>query len=389
MASTSLAEQLQKLSVPQATLYKDSKKKASLLFDPNQAALKDRETFYEIGLSGLHELIALYEGFRLYEDTLFSLSSMDFERAVQSKEVNQNLDVTIEKFLLQLSPYLLLESAHKALEWLVNRYHIHQYNQDAIMMLILPYHETKIFIRFVQILDLKSSQRWNWLKTIKENGISLAKQVLYNHCASNSDTLQFIAKTVLKYITEFGERATLLNTVFAFFCSTAIGTINSVRKVNEAIINALLSTVINALESPVVDFRSSAYVIIGFLSTKASFKYETFNVIVDKILYDDLDMSYDVTLLLNLMYTNQVHIRKLSEDILNNISIDSMNVLCSNLKRLVEQKINIYPFVSAFFAGILPLIQSDAEEFMKFSPLPEILIEEVDLKNQQIENIVQ
>lgn len=47
--ATSLAAQLKKLAVPQATIYKDDKKTVSLLFDPKEAALKDREVFYEIG----------------------------------------------------------------------------------------------------------------------------------------------------------------------------------------------------------------------------------------------------------------------------------------------------------------------------------------------------
>lgn len=387
MASTSLAEQLQKLTVPQSAIYKDDKKTASLLFDPKEAASKDRETFYEIGLSGLKELIALYEGFRIFEDTLFSLSSKDFERAVQSKEVNQNLDQAVEKFLLQISPYLLLQSAHKALEWLVNRYHIHQYNQDAILALILPYHETKIFIRFVQLLNLKTSKRWGWLRPIQKHGIPLAKQVLYNHCTSGSDTLQFISKTTLNYVQEFGDRSSQLNTVFAFFCSTSIGAMNSTKHVTESMINALLPTVMKALESPVVDFRSSAYVILGFLSTKASIKEDTLNVIVDKLLTSEFDLSYDMALLINLLYTTQSHVTKFSEVVLN-ISVDIMTELCGHLMKLVEQKINIQPLTLAYLSSILPVIQSNGEEFRRFYQLPLILIDTVDLKGQQPEKIV-
>lgn len=388
MAATSLAEQLQKLSVPQATVYKDDRVKASLLFNPKKAALKDRDTFYEIGLSGLHELISLYEGFRLYEDTLFSISSKDFERAVQTKEVNENLDQTIEKFLLQLSPYLLLKSAQKALEWLVNRYHIHQYNVDAVMALILPYHETKIFVRFVQFLIIKDSSRWAWLKPIPKNAVPLTKQVMYNQCVSNPETLHFIAKNTLKYVQEYGERANQLNTVFAFFCSTAIGSMNTSKKVTEATISALLPTLVKALDSPITDFRSSAYVVLGFLSTKAKIKPDTINVIVGKMLTTEFDLSYDAVLLINLLYTNQEHVTKLSDVILNDMSDDIMVKLCEHLKKFVELKINIQPFTLALLSGILPIILSDIEEFRRFCQLPVILIDEVDLKGQQPEKII-
>lgn len=389
MAATSLAEQLKKLSVPESSLYKDDKKKASLLFNPKEAALKDRDTFYEIGISGLNELVALYEGFRLYENTLFSQSSKDFERAVQSKEVNKNLDRTIEKFLYQVSPYLLLQSSHKALEWLVNRYHIHQYNQDAIMALILPYHETKIFIRFVQLMDLKSSSnKWNWLQCLQKPGVALAKQVLYNQCASNTATLQFIAKSTLKYVQEFGERASQLNTVFAFFCSATIGTMNSVRNVTESMITALLPTIIKALESSVQDFRCSSYVILGYLTTKASIKEQTISEIIDKLLNSEFDVTYDMVLLTNLIYSSQTHVNKVSDAILYNLSVDTMNTLCKHLKRLVEQNINVQAFVTKFLSSVLPAIQSDSEDFKRISQLPEILIEVVDFKTQQPEIVI-
>ncbi|XP_052747082.1 HEAT repeat-containing protein 1 [Bicyclus anynana] len=386
MPSTSLAEQLQKLSAPQTSIYKEDKKKASLLFDPKEAATKDRDTFYEIGLSGLKELIALYEGFRVYEDALFSVSSKDFERAVQSKEVNQNLDQTIEKFLLQLSPYFLLQSSHKALEWLVNRYHIHQYNQDAIIALILPYHETKIFIRFVQLFRLKDS-RWEWLEPVQKHGVPLTKQVLHNQCVSNNSTLQFIAATTDKYVKEYGERATQLNTVFAFLCSTAIGTINTKQNVNESIISALLPTITKGLESPIADYRSTAYVVLGYLSTKTSFKLKTINELIVRLLNAEF-VSYDVVLLINVIYTNQTHLTKISENILSNISVNMMQSICKHLKKLVELNISIHVFCSVFLKSVITILQSNFEHFRRFSQLPEIFVDEVDLKNQQPEKII-
>ena len=49
---SSLAQQLQKLAIPQTrTLLGDAKKKKSLLFDPSEAALLDKETFYNLGIT--------------------------------------------------------------------------------------------------------------------------------------------------------------------------------------------------------------------------------------------------------------------------------------------------------------------------------------------------
>ncbi|KAM3962725.1 HEAT repeat containing 1 homolog l(2)k09022 [Aphomia sociella] len=389
MAATSLAEQLKKLAVPQSAIYKDDDKRPSLLFNPKEAAAKDRETFYEIGLSGLKELITLYEGFRVFEESLFSSSSKDFERAMETKEVNDQLNQTIEKFLMQLSPYFLLQSSHKALEWLVNRYQIHQYNQDAIMALILPYHSSMIFVRFIQIMNFKStSNRWNWMISIQKKGIPLSNQIWYNQCVSNTATLQFLMKSTLKYVVEFGERSSHLNTVFAFFCQTAVGVMETSKKLSEAVVNTLLPAIMKGIVSPIVDFRAAVYIILGFMFTKVMLRNDTINEIIDKLLTTEFDLTYDVTILITMLFTHQTHITKIPQDILSNISVETMNILCSHIKNSIEKKQNILPFALAFLSSVLKVIQNNMEEFRMFYQLPEILLDEVDFRSQQPEKIV-
>ena len=74
------------------------------------------------GTNGLEELSALDERFEDFEPSLFSESALSFERSIQTQEVNEQLDSKIDSFLLRLSPYLQLTSAHKVLEWLIQRY---------------------------------------------------------------------------------------------------------------------------------------------------------------------------------------------------------------------------------------------------------------------------
>lgn len=49
--STSLAEQLKKLAVPQTSILIQGKTRPSLLFDPREAAKFDRDIFYETGIA--------------------------------------------------------------------------------------------------------------------------------------------------------------------------------------------------------------------------------------------------------------------------------------------------------------------------------------------------
>ena len=73
------------------------------------------------GSNGLEELEAIDDTFEDFQQILFNESSQDWERSLQTSEVNEKLDKTIEEFLIKSSPYLLIKSTHKALEWLIYR----------------------------------------------------------------------------------------------------------------------------------------------------------------------------------------------------------------------------------------------------------------------------
>ena len=73
------------------------------------------------GSNGLEELESIDETFEEFEQTLFNDTSQDWERSLQTKDINEKLDETIEEFLIKVSPYLLIKSVHKTLEWLIYR----------------------------------------------------------------------------------------------------------------------------------------------------------------------------------------------------------------------------------------------------------------------------
>lgn len=75
-----------------------------------------------LGLEGLRELEKLEPKFREFEKLLFCESAKNLQRAVQTSDVNTKLDGHIRKFLILLSPHLLLKPALSALEWLVYRF---------------------------------------------------------------------------------------------------------------------------------------------------------------------------------------------------------------------------------------------------------------------------
>ncbi|XP_076243832.1 HEAT repeat containing 1 homolog l(2)k09022 [Calliopsis andreniformis] len=274
--ATSLAEQLKKLKAPQTSILLQDKKCASLLFDPKEAANLDKETVLSIGQNGLQELIKLSDSFLEFEATLFAQSSLSLERSVQDTKVNKKLDGEIERFLILLSPYFLLNNAHKALEWLIHRFRIHEFNRDQFLLLILPYHETRMFVRALQLLDLSdAADKWHWLEPLQKPGISLPSMTLINHLSSDNGLLKLICNHVVIATRQYSDKASCLSTLYAFYTTSLLGTINQVSVITEIQINHILPTILKGLDSPIADFAASTYMILAKLMTKIKFNADT------------------------------------------------------------------------------------------------------------------
>ena len=157
--ASSLSAQLKKLQVPQSNLLNvaGDKRRVSFLYEPKEAANMDSEAVFCVAMNGLEQLKSIdSETFESFELTLFNSSSITFERAIQTKQVNEKLNLEIRRFLIHLSPYFMLKSAHKVFEWLVYRYQIHTYNLNEMFMCVLPYHETNYFVRALQLINFAS-----------------------------------------------------------------------------------------------------------------------------------------------------------------------------------------------------------------------------------------
>lgn len=304
---TSLAQQLQKLAVPQTSLLTRDKKRASLLFDPKEAASIDRDTYYDIGLSGLKELIRLNPQFAHFENNLFSTTSRQIERSVENVEMNEKLDKNIKKFLHLLGPYLLLKPAQKALEWLIHRFSINEYNKDDCMKLILPYHETNIFVKFLQILNVKNevTDKWHWLREVQKGGIHLPKSALFNHASQNTNFLKLICEMTVEGCKENGSRAHTLTTLFSFFCTTIIGALEKGTEISEPQITTLLPTLLRGMSSEIPDFRASCYLIVAKILKIAQLSPKILLNLTQKLCQDTKILSNEGVLLLILIYQTQ------------------------------------------------------------------------------------
>lgn len=241
---TSLAQQLQRLALPQSDpslLSRDEV--ASLLFDPREAATIDRDTAFALGCTGLEELLGIDPSFEQFEAPLFSQLAKTLERSVQTKAVNRQLDENISSFLIHLSPYFLLKPAQKCLEWLIHRFHVHLYNQDSLIACVLPYHETRIFVRVIQLLKINNPKhKWFWLLPVKQSGVPLAKGTLITHCYKDLGFMDFICSLVTKSVKVFAElpgSSAQLRVLLAFYASTIVSALVTAEDVSDNIVAKL------------------------------------------------------------------------------------------------------------------------------------------------------
>ncbi|XP_035698603.1 HEAT repeat-containing protein 1-like [Branchiostoma floridae] len=273
---TSLATQLQRLALPQSELAVPDKdrERASLLFDPKEAANLDRDTFYALGVNGLDELANIDPVFTDFHNNLFSQSSKNLERVVQTKEVNARLDENISRFLTCVSPYFLLRPAQKALEWLINRFHIHRFNTDELVACVLPYHQTKMFVRVVQLLKIdQPTNRWNWMAAIKKPGTPLAWSTVINHCAADLGFLTFICDMVQKAVKVHSSldssAPSPMRALISFYATTILGALEVTEIIKENMVTKLLPYIIKGLKSRTIpDYKAASYLIIGQLANK-------------------------------------------------------------------------------------------------------------------------
>uniref|UniRef100_A0A4W3IM72 HEAT repeat-containing protein 1 n=1 Tax=Callorhinchus milii TaxID=7868 RepID=A0A4W3IM72_CALMI len=346
---TSLAYQLKRLALPQndPSLLKRSEV-ASLLFTQSEAASIDRDTFFAIGCTGLEELSGIDSSFEEFNSTLFSQASKDVERSVQSKSVNAQLDESILVFLTRLSPYFMLKPAQKCLEWLIQRFHIHLYNQDSLIGCVLPYHETKVFVRVIQLLKLSDpTHRWHWLEPIQKPGVPLAKNTLINHCYKDMSFMDFICNLVTKAGKVCMFKVFLSNVFLEFY------------HLNICIV-AVYSC---GLKSSWEDYRSATYMIICQLAVKVVMEASLVNTLaqqVSRTLAKKSSLTREGLSCLVILLQNQKR---------ENISKKTFAYLCSvpdlsTVLQDIDAQYNVSPLLHYFLPKLLHSVTGTGVNFV-------------------------
>ncbi|ODM22552.1 U3 small nucleolar RNA-associated protein 10 [Aspergillus cristatus] len=170
----------------------------SLIFDRKVAGSQDFDTVFEICYEGFQELCQLDSRYTAFERTIFSEQSKAEDRTEMTAAQNQELDTVIEAFLALVGGRLLLSPAVKAVDWLVRRFRVHEYNTGAVILTFLPYHTTPLFLNLLSILPETLPPTFKVLNPYKRGMINPPRHPLIHSATTNRAFLTDLSNYVLQ-----------------------------------------------------------------------------------------------------------------------------------------------------------------------------------------------
>ncbi|GER49927.1 ARM repeat superfamily protein [Striga asiatica] len=271
MAGTSISSQLQAIkTILNASSDPEPGRRRpltrpSVLFDAKAAADIDLDTIHGIALSGLEGLINSEVRFSNYKNDLFSHQSKELDRELVGQDENKRIDVSISSYLRLLSGYLEFSSALKTLEYLIRRYKVHVYNAEDLILCSLPYHDTHVFVKIVQLIDTGNS-RWKFLDGVRTSGARLPREVIVQQCIRDMGVLEAICD----YATPAKKNQP--STQVTAFCTAVIFEVLGLVTVDSKIVKRIFPYVSSGLQVGArgKDQKAGALMIASLLSQKAT-----------------------------------------------------------------------------------------------------------------------
>lgn len=184
---TSLEKQLKRLKTPQTEAFRQQERaRPSFLYDRKEASGIDCDTHLRLANKGFKRLVKLHPDLAQYQD-LFSEKSKEVERAVLHQDENEQLSKRIRKFINNsIVPFFMLNDCHETLEYLLYKYQVHNYQTNDLLCALLPYHETRLFARVLQVITNLDSTLWGWLEPYRREGVAVPKQRIIDVFSSRS-----------------------------------------------------------------------------------------------------------------------------------------------------------------------------------------------------------
>ncbi|CAG8401998.1 unnamed protein product [Penicillium salamii] len=201
----------------------------SLIFDQKIAATQDFDAIYDICYDGFQELCSLDPRFVEFDRTIFSEQSKVEDRSQMNSQQNKELDAAVEAFLALVGGRLQLSPAVKAVDWLVRRFRIHEFNTTTVLLTFLPYHTTPLFLNLLSILPENLTPTFKILNPYKHSLINPPRHPLVHSAATNKSFFAELNEYVLQVCRQNAQSHALL-TFWAGLVTEAIATMLDVAR---------------------------------------------------------------------------------------------------------------------------------------------------------------
>lgn len=264
----------------------------SLLFEPRDAASQSFDTIYQICYEGFEELCALDSRFTTFARNVFSEQSKNEDRTHMTKKENEELDDVLESFLGLVGGRLLLKPAMKAIEWLVRRFRVQEYNTECVLLTFLPYHTSHIFPTLLSILPDQLPPSFRFLQPYKASLQSPPRNAILSAAVGNQNFFSAFNNYVLKIASMKHHSAILLGFWASMTAQAVNGMIESSRSGRDSIRRQreedLLLRVLPILKSAlgvtgIPELFLGACMIITILASKASLEERALDAMMEAV----------------------------------------------------------------------------------------------------------
>ncbi|KAL7071280.1 hypothetical protein ACQ4LE_009541 [Meloidogyne hapla] len=360
---TSLSNQLKKLKKAPTRALAVERDYSSLIFNKKEAESYDRDDFYKIGLAGLAGMKKLDNEFDNYLPELFEKKLIKFNRAIISKEENNELNQKIEKLLLLLSPYFHHQCCREVLEWLIHKFQIHSYNAEALFLTFLPFHSINSFGRLLNILKFNSPDM-NWLEEYQKDAAPIPHNILCRVCQSGRS--YWLITSLNKFVNNFIEILdenyvnNKMQHYFTFLVSL-YGTLieNRGSTIDDQLISRLIPFVGISLKSTIESFKYFGIMISCTLAVNVSINDEIAKNLL-KLLFHNLDISsYEIIFQAANVICERLELSKLPKRSILRLITQYDVLQLSDMFQKLMSKYEIVAFLSLFWRILIKEIISE------------------------------
>ncbi|KAK4252316.1 hypothetical protein C7999DRAFT_10171 [Corynascus novoguineensis] len=296
--ASSLAAQLAQIAANSRTSFNAKALKAthskSLIWEPRVAAGQTFAEIFQVCHEGFEELCNLDARFTHFGATLFSEQSQEADRTQMNAEENAALDKRVNSFLHLVGSRLRLMPAIKAVEWLIRRFRIHEFNTDTLITTFLPYHTIPAFVTLLSILPAKIPLEYRFLDPYIRSLTAPPRAAIVQQATNRPEFLTTLSQYTLESCRARQEYPGLVSFWGGIMAEAVNGMLDKMRSGRRSIQlendHILLQQIGPALSEAMVmqevpGFQIASYMIVAILAAKGSLNDAALAAFMDQLVH--------------------------------------------------------------------------------------------------------